>query len=67
MVNVMTREWINASNGLATTISYLPVSLYAESLRVGSTTLLATCSRRTLLYPITGCIKDLDWLWNLLV
>lgn len=65
----MTYSWIygSASNGLATIISYLPVSLYAESFRVSSAILLATSSRRIVLPPITGCIKDIDRLWNLSV
>lgn len=65
----MTYSWIygSASNGLATIISYLPVYLYAESFRVSSAILLATSSRRIVLPPITGCIKDIDRLWNLSV
>lgn len=46
-------------------ISYLPIALFAESLRVQSSVLSSICSSSSVTAPLTGCVKDLDRLWNL--
>lgn len=65
----MTEDFIHSSNlqAFASIVSYLPVALYAESLRLSSAIILAASSQRTIIPPITGCIKDIDRLWNLSV
>ena len=48
-----------------TLISYLPVALYAESIRFNSALVYALGSSFALPRPITGCVKDLDRIWHL--
>jgi hypothetical protein len=51
---------------IMTIISYLPIALYAESLRLHSALASSTISNCTVPPPITGCVKDLNWVWHLL-
>ena len=45
-------------------ISYLPVALFAESLRLRTSLLHAVASSGIPISAVTGCIKDIDLLWN---
>lgn len=45
-------------------ISYLPVALFAESLRLRTSLLQAVASSGIPIAAVTGCIKDIDLLWN---
>lgn len=46
-------------------ISYLPISLFAESLRVQRTLVSAVMNRHSVAGGLTGCIKDLHKLWEI--
>lgn len=46
-------------------ISYLPIAMYAESLRVNSAIVAAVISDITIPPPLTGCVKDFSRVWNL--
>ncbi|KAK6357984.1 hypothetical protein TWF730_007338 [Orbilia blumenaviensis] len=46
-------------------LSYAPLALYADSLRVNSALVAIVGSRLAIPSPITGCIKDLSRIWNL--
>jgi len=46
-------------------VSYLPVAMYAESLHLQSALASAVISTFTIPPPLTGCIKDLGWIWHL--
>lgn len=46
-------------------ISYLPIAVYAESLRVNSAIAAAAMSDTTIPPPLTGCVKDFSRLWDL--
>jgi hypothetical protein len=46
-------------------VAYLPICLYAESLRLNSAIILAIASRSALPLPTTGCIRDLGMIWHL--
>lgn len=47
-------------------VSYMPVALFAEDLRVQNTLLLAVLRRRDYVpTPMTGCVKDVRRLWNM--
>ena len=46
-------------------MSYLPVALYAESIRFNSALVYALGSSLALPLPPTGCVKDLDRIWHL--
>ena len=46
-------------------MSYLPIALYAESIRLNSAFVYALGSKLALPLPLTGCIKDLDRIWHL--
>lgn len=46
-------------------ISYAPIPLYAESLRVTSVLVRLICSTVCVHPAVTGCIKDLAVLWNI--
>jgi hypothetical protein len=46
-------------------VSYLPISLYAESLRLNSAIVLAIAGRSILPLPTTGCIRDLGRIWHI--
>ena len=46
-------------------MSYLPIALYAESIRLNSALVYALGSNLALPLPLTGCIKDLDRIWHL--
>lgn len=45
-------------------IPYLPVALFAESLRLQKSLLHAVASPSIPISAVTGCIKDMDLLWN---
>ena len=46
-------------------VSYVPIALFAEHLRVQKALLTCICSRSLLNLPVTGSVKDLTRLWNL--
>ena len=46
-------------------MSYLPIALYAESIRLNSALVYALGSNIALPLPLTGCVKDLDRIWHL--
>ena len=46
-------------------MSYLPIALYAESIRLNSALVYALGSNLALPLPLTGCVKDLDRIWHL--
>ena len=46
-------------------VSYVPIALFAENLRVQRALLTCICSRSLLNLPVTGSVKDLTRLWNL--
>ena len=46
-------------------ISYVPVAMYAESLRLNSALVLASGSSLAIPPPLTGCVRDLNRLWHL--
>ncbi|GAD99158.1 hypothetical protein PVAR5_7865 [Paecilomyces variotii No. 5] len=46
-------------------LSYAPISLYAENLRMMSALIRSICGRVCIQSPVTGCIKDLMVLWNM--
>ncbi|KAH7130483.1 hypothetical protein B0J11DRAFT_602835 [Dendryphion nanum] len=46
-------------------ISYMPIALYAEDLRVQNTLLNAILGRNYISTPMTGCIKDIHRIWNM--
>ena len=46
-------------------LSYIPIALYAEDLRVQSTLLNAILRKNYIPTPMTGCVKDIHRLWNL--
>lgn len=50
---------------LLTIVSYLPIALYAENLRVERSIVSALCNPLSIPCPVTGCIKDLERLWNI--
>lgn len=55
--------WLPAS--LAAFVSYLPIALYAESLKLGSVLVCAISNETTVPRPTTGCVKDITRIWNL--
>jgi hypothetical protein len=46
-------------------MSYVPIALYAESLRINSALVYAIGSRLSIPLPLTGCIKDLSRIWHI--
>ena len=57
-----------APPGLSTlrlVISYAPIALYVESLRFNSVLISALASPAAVPAPVTGCVKDLGWVWHL--
>jgi hypothetical protein len=52
-------------SNIRTIISYLPVGLYAESLRFNSALISAIGSSLAIPLPLTGCIKDLSRIWHI--
>jgi len=46
-------------------ISYVPIALYVESLRLHSGLISALASPAAVPAPVTGCIKDLSRIWHL--
>ncbi|KAI6777794.1 uncharacterized protein J7T54_005806 [Emericellopsis cladophorae] len=49
---------------LRTLASYLPIALYFESLRLHSALIVAIGNKASVPPPVTGCIKDLNRIWN---
>ena len=45
-------------------ISYLPIALYAESLRVRSALIRSVSTRSSVAPGLTGCVRDLEELWD---
>lgn len=58
----MPSQWVSTFRAA---VSCLPISLYAESLRLNSAIILAIASKSALLLPTTGCIRDLGRIWHL--
>lgn len=50
---------------LTALISFLPIGLYAESMRVNSALVRSISCSSALPRPLTGCVKDLDRLWHI--
>ncbi|BCS23556.1 uncharacterized protein APUU_31780S [Aspergillus puulaauensis] len=46
-------------------ITYAPIALYAENLRVSSALVQSICSKICTHSPVTGCVKDIATLWNI--
>ena len=46
-------------------VSFLPIAVFAENLRVQPALLSCLCSKSAAAIPLTGCIKDLSQLWFL--
>ena len=45
-------------------ISYVPIALYAESLRVRSALIRGVSTRSSVAPALTGCVRDLGELWE---
>jgi hypothetical protein len=58
----MPSQWVSTFRAV---VSYLPIGLYAESLRLNSAIILAIASKSVLPLPATGCIRDLGRIWHL--
>ncbi len=51
-------------SSIMTIISYLPIALYAESLRVRSALIRSVSTRSSVAPALTGCVRDLGELWD---
>ncbi|KAF3209578.1 hypothetical protein TWF106_010932 [Orbilia oligospora] len=49
----------------AMALSYAPLALYADSLRVNSALISVIGSKLAIPTPITGCVKDLSRIWSI--